>query len=116
MNMRARKIAITGRGVMVGDTETPVGHTSLGKVVNSVGKQSRPMTMIFERPARVLKKNFGQKGRANKRKNRRERSMFLVKWKDRSYKEATWEYEEDINDDLKVSRFRIFQTPPSLDN
>ncbi len=42
--------------------------------------------------------------------------MFLVKWKDRPFKDATWEKEKDINNDLKIGQFRIFQAPPTKSN
>ena len=42
--------------------------------------------------------------------------MFLVKWKDRPFKDATWEKDKDINNDLKIGQFRIFQTPPTKSN
>jgi chromodomain-helicase-DNA-binding protein 7 len=44
-----------------------------------------------------------------------ERKVYLVKWKSQQYAEATWEYEEDINQDHKVlERFYHFRTPPPV--
>eukprot|EP01029_Cantina_marsupialis_P031516 TRINITY_DN912_c1_g1_i2.p1 TRINITY_DN912_c1_g1~~TRINITY_DN912_c1_g1_i2.p1 ORF type:complete len:1876 (-),score=622.51 TRINITY_DN912_c1_g1_i2:229-5856(-) len=39
------------------------------------------------------------------------RRMYLVKWCDLSYKECTWEFEEDIQDDAKVEQFIRFNSP-----
>jgi len=41
------------------------------------------------------------------------REAFLVKWAGLSYKDATWEWREDIDDDLKTSQFLRRNVPPS---
>lgn len=38
--------------------------------------------------------------------------MFLVKWMGLSYYYCTWEYAENINDDMAIARFRRFNRPP----
>ena len=77
-----------------------------------------PLTLTFERP--LKQKNQWSAANARKeaaakqkRRNGQLKNMLLVKWKDQPYKLATWEFEEDINDDLKVSRFRTNQIPPT---
>ena len=42
------------------------------------------------------------------------KSMYLVKWKNQNYTEATWERPEDIGDDQKINEFLKFNTKPFL--
>lgn len=41
------------------------------------------------------------------------RRMYLVKWCNLPYTEATWEHVEDINDDDKIAEFQRFHVPPA---
>jgi hypothetical protein len=41
------------------------------------------------------------------------RKAYLVKWRGGSYKHATWEWAEAIDDDMKIALFQRIETPPS---
>jgi SNF2 family DNA or RNA helicase len=104
--------------VNVAGEEMPQLRTTLGMVIGAIQRHQRPLTLTFERP--LKQKNQWSAANARKeaaakqkRRNGQLKNMLLVKWKDQPYKLATWEFEEDINDDLKVSRFRTNQIPPT---
>ena len=40
------------------------------------------------------------------------KTLYLVKWCSQSYAESTWEFAEDIKDDLKLALFRRRNRPP----
>uniref|UniRef100_A0A7S2RL01 Chromodomain-helicase-DNA-binding protein n=2 Tax=Mucochytrium quahogii TaxID=96639 RepID=A0A7S2RL01_9STRA len=42
------------------------------------------------------------------------RKLYLVKWCELSYKEATWEFQEDVGDDIKIAQYHRRNRPPTL--
>eukprot|EP00468_Gymnochlora_sp_CCMP2014_P007575 CAMPEP_0167764002 /NCGR_PEP_ID=MMETSP0110_2-20121227/13751_1 /TAXON_ID=629695 /ORGANISM="Gymnochlora sp., Strain CCMP2014" /LENGTH=1326 /DNA_ID=CAMNT_0007651279 /DNA_START=156 /DNA_END=4136 /DNA_ORIENTATION=+ len=39
-------------------------------------------------------------------------AMYLIKWKELSYNNATWELASDVRDEMKIAEFRRFNRPP----
>ncbi|KDO33099.1 hypothetical protein SPRG_01911 [Saprolegnia parasitica CBS 223.65] len=43
-------------------------------------------------------------------------NKFLIKWRDLSYADCTWEWAEDVTDDRKIATFHRYNHPPMVDN
>ncbi|DAZ97083.1 TPA: hypothetical protein N0F65_001267 [Lagenidium giganteum] len=41
---------------------------------------------------------------------------YLVKWRDLSYVDCSWEWEEELTDDRKIAAFQRFNHPPMINN
>ncbi|OQR81503.1 chromodomain protein, partial [Thraustotheca clavata] len=41
---------------------------------------------------------------------------YLIKWRDLSYADCTWEWAEDVTDDRKIATFHRYNHPPMIEN